>query len=217
MTTTTRSQQSTPSSAPVAGLPPYWAPDSFRANPTTVAIGQTITFSGAGCPAGAHAQVLGPVEPKEAIARSDRTWSETTVIPDESRIGAVPAFATCETGPTAAPAYTPITLNVTTYRHLDAQPSASVRPGSTLTLTAIGKCPDRPSNSVFVVLSHADHEAGGVMRTALVAKPDGNWSGPFTVPTRILPGSYFLIASCEGFRTTGVAYTPLPISVLGAN
>jgi hypothetical protein len=200
----------------VIGLPSFWAPGSFHAYPTTVAIGQTVTFSGAGCPAGASAQVVAPAARNPVITGSDRTWSVNAVVPDDSRIGAVPAFATCETRPNTATAYTPITLNVTTFRHLNAQPSTRVRTGTTLTITAIGDCPYSPSNSVDVALYDAHHQAEGDTRTQLIVASDGKWSGPFTVPTSLAAGSYFLVANCEGFRSFGAGYTPLPISVLGA-
>lgn len=214
----TRSRQSTRGSSVALGeLPSFWTPGSFKASPSTVAIGHTVTFSGAGCPAGADAQVVAPVAAGPVITRPDRTWSVTAIIPEDSQVGSVPAYATCATPPNTVTAYTPISLNITTYRRLDARPSTVARPGATLILTAIGSCPYSPYNSVDVELYDTKHEpSAGATSVQLVAAPHGNWSGPFTVPTSAPPGSYLLVANCEGFRTFAAGYMPLPINVLGA-
>ncbi len=187
---------------------------SFAASPTVVAIGQSITLTGHGCPpedrveAGPPSGWGGQIRP-----RADGSWSITSVVGDQSDIGVVHLFATCVNRQGYAGHYSTITVQVSTYRHLEVQPSTFVHPGDTLTVTAIGSC------SVFAMNVGLFKKSGGFVPgqqwQVLKMDPAGVRSGPFVVPATT-PGSYFLKADCED-RGYYAAFTPLPVTVLAAN
>ena len=164
--------------------------------------------------------MVSPIASEPQPVGADRTWSATVIIPDQSQVGDVPAYATCETSPESVTAYTPITLNVTTPRHLEVQPGGAVRPGTTLSVTAIGTCPGSPGNSVVVGLLDAKQRGVDDVSVPLVVGGDGNWSGRFVLPGELAPGSYVLGRGvfglpdlCRGLHPVRIRREELTLSV----
>lgn len=195
---------------------------SFTVTPAVAAIGQTLTYSGRGCPPNAQVQALTPssglilpfIKPAP-----DGSWSATTIVGDESPIGAVTLTAACVVPPSnTAGHYTPVKVRLSTYRHLAVQPSIFVRPGETLTVTAIGSCSISPPGSAMIVSLQATNSSPTAAPpfVPLTLDSSGVWSGPFVVPPSTLPGSYLLNGVCQD-RGYYAAFTPLAITVLARN
>ena len=148
------------------------------------------------------------------------SWRATAVVGDRSGIGRVEASAACLPG---APVdrYTPIFIEVSTYRHLIVAPGTSVQAGTTLTIHGVGTCPsDLHGMAVYLGTHYAPGYAPPVPGTKYLVFPtdaNGNWSTTLAIPTSTPPGAYVLNAQCSVFRVEPVEYTPLSITVLGTD
>jgi hypothetical protein len=160
--------------------------------------------------------VFGPGSVRNAHAGADGSWSATGVVPDNSPVGDnVPAYADCIVEQHVFK-YAPLSLRVTTYRHLEVEPGTLVHPGDTLTVTAVGSCGIGDGFSMSVGLRKEDGDSlPGYTDQFLTRAPDGIWSGPYVVPTIAFPGSYDLVGGCQD-RGSGVGFNPVRITVLAA-
>ena len=197
---------------------------SLVASPAVVAIGQTLTVSGAGCPFGGRVQELSPAGFSVNVKPiADGTWSVTATVPDNSGIGTLPVTAVCF-GPklSAAEPYTPVEVQVTTYRHLEVQPGTTVHPGTTLTITAVGGCPgpNAPAETfsdpeVYINFTKDNRADAGVQQQVL-QRGSSTPTGSLFVPAQLAPGAYLLSAECDDNEDRKVDgyYTPVPITVV---
>lgn len=216
--TTPTSAKSTNTSRTTTTTLPTLAPgakDSFTATPTVATIGDRITYRGEGCSGEVQtATAGGPVLTIRPDANG--SWSATSVVSDRSGIGRVEASATCLPG---APVdrYTPIFIEVSTYRHLIVEPGTSVQAGTTLTIHGVGACPSDLHGMAVNLSTQHYGQVPGTKDLVFPTDANGNWSTTLAIPTSTPPGAYVLNAQCIVFRVEPVEYTPLPITVLGTD
>jgi hypothetical protein len=187
---------------------------TFEVAPAHLVIGKRVTFSGTGCGPRDVVEVGidngGSVRgtSAEAKPRPGGVWSTNALVGDSSVIGTRQARATCFHGGTIVLSYKPVTVEVTTFRRLRVRPVGPVHPGTTLTVTQVGNC---PQGVPYVTLN-----AGGKLRaTAVVmARGTGDWSARLGVPPTASPGPYTVQAECDGpSRTENAFYPAVPIAV----
>jgi hypothetical protein len=188
-------------------------------------VGGHVRFSGTGCPAGETVIIwiddfsTGGGVLEQTRSTADGSWRTSAVVGDPTVPGTRTAHAECTTTPNHVTIfeYKPVRVRVTTTRAVHVEPDTSVHPGSTLTITETGGCPDggavvvlqRPGASIFNV---EPTNAGGYADFALDST--GAWRGELVVPLTTKPGAYELNVTCAGFSRSVNAFYPLvPITV----
>ena len=188
---------------------------SVTVSPTSVSIGQRLTISGKGCTTNQVQIAIGGGLLTNIRPDAQGSWTTTFTVGDAGEVGDVKVEAICITRKGYAAHYATAVLHISTYRHLDVDPTTA-HAGDTLNVTAVGSCNIGPS-VMFLELAGPD----GVPLTNQQGQPlsesaDGVWSGAFVVPSIAAPGPYLIAADCQG-RGASYGFMPAPITVLATN
>lgn len=197
-------------------------------NATNLTVGELVTVTGTGCPVGSWGMPElygGPNSPwifdgpnmgdleayfrtnsydvSEGEVTSDPRWSATgrvSMVPTgPTLLGAMCMPSVGFSGPVEFQ-YPTLWVDVTyTPYRLDVQPSTTVEPGATLSITSLGGgCPiEFPQVSLYS-RSHADVADA---RLTVADQSPVAWHANLVVPRTLKPGAYGLEADCVGSRT----------------
>ena len=140
---------------------------------TTMEVGQSVRVTGGDClPAGRVQVSLGigsslsdVASTGNAVPAPDGTWAMTIQVSQANQLGNISAVGTCILPGGAAYdfSYPNVPIVVTTFRTVAIDPSTSVRPGTTLTITPHAGCPIPGAYAVGLASDtvHSAPSAGG--------------------------------------------------------
>ena len=183
----------------------------FSADPTSVKIGDAVTYAGRGCPPKAQVDITSTAagDLVQADPGADGSWSVTTVIPDASGIGAVTVSAWCQTNNDLLFSYKPMTVRISTYRSVIVTPAVA-RPGTTLDITGHGGC---PVGSVYLALDSPAYLSPTVVGRSIDIGRSTDWHGQLQVPANATPGTYSLQVECTQPRSFYAFWPAFPVTV----
>jgi hypothetical protein len=223
--------------------PPTSRTATLTVSTTTLTVGQPITVSGMGCPAGnwVSASLL-PSNPNaypaifstpfstggsfgetvllsngatRVTAQPNGTWAISTTVP---MVFPGPSIVTASCRPpdsatTAGFLYQPRDVSVSTPYVLAVSAGTTVAPGSTLTVQAVGGN-CRPNTYPFVALYQTTNTTQAVSYVDGRAQSGRFWRASLVVPSGLHAGNYQLEADCDLSRGAIFgSYAPLQITV----
>jgi hypothetical protein len=154
----------------------------------------------------------------KVTVRADGSWNVSGVIGDNSDVGAVQAFALCNSGTRRPPSayffsYRALTLHISTYRRLVVSPDTAVKPGTMLTIRATPGCRVPGGGGSFIATLAAPSPSRWEGWTDLEHDATGGWVGEVLVPANASSGSYRLFVECGEPRSFYGFWPELSVNV----
>lgn len=114
--------------------------------------------------------------------------------------------------------YEPVNVEISTYRRIEVAPGTTVRGGTTLDVTPVGRCPFPIISQASVTFQSRLGDRGTFQPTygTITGHPDGSWTARMFVPADTSPGPYELVATCVYSRSYTTFYPVVPITVVGS-